>query len=231
MAPTSVSLHHAFQDAAVSSCSTLIRQSHHIGNWFRFITDMHRSVMECHCLWCMKHRNEWSTLCPTFREARDTPFIRHYRCEGTLCSHFKILRLTKCRGRTLHSFWSFSVCVRWNTDVPAHCVSCRLLSAFKKVWGKLSCPQITLPSLSFSLSFFDSNELCHYSHSLLYLPEGSSQLFSVRRRGRPLKQRGGGRGAHWKPCSHVGMWWVYVIPRCIQPLIAVFFIEPVGLWQ
>ena len=143
MAPTSVSLHHAFQDAAVSSCSTLIRQSHHIGNWFRFITDMHRSVMECHCQWCMKHRNEWSTLCPTFREARDTPFIRHYRCEGTLCSHFKILRLTKCRGRTLQSFWSFSVC----DALP--------ISAFfqplKKSEGSYLVPKL-LSSLSLSLS-------------------------------------------------------------------------------
>lgn len=152
MAPASVSLYHVFQDAAVSSCSTLIRQSHHIGNWFRFTTDMHRSVMECHCQWCMKHRNEWSTVCPTFREAWDMPFIRHYRCEGTLCSHFKILRLTKCWGRTplMHLFEVF-LCVRRNTDVPAHCVSCRLLSAFKK-----SLKQVILsPNYSFlSLSLW-----------------------------------------------------------------------------
>lgn len=206
MAPASVSLHHVFQDAVVSSCSPLIRQSHHIGNWFRFTTDIHRSVMECHCQWCMKHRNEWSTLCPTFREAWDVPFIRHYRCEGTLCSHFKILRLTKCCSRTpLKHLFEVFLCVRDEIQMCQRTVfHAVFFQPLKKVWSKLSCPQIIL----FSLSLFDSNELCRYSDSLLYLPEGSSQLFSVRRGGRPLKQRGGGRGAHWKPCSHVGMWWV-----------------------
>lgn len=51
----------------------------------------------------------------------------------------------------------------------------------------------------FSFSFYESNELGCYSHCLLYFPEGSSQLFSIRCGGCPLKQRGGHRG--WARCE------------------------------
>lgn len=66
---------------------------------------------------------------------------------------------------------------------------------------------------------------------LLSLPPFSSRgvisTFLRLVRGPPSKGERDGRGAHWKLCLHVGMWWVYVIPRCSPPLIAVFFIDPV----
>lgn len=83
-------------------------------------------------------------------------------------------------------------------------------------------------------SFFESNTFGSYSHSLLYFPEGSSELFSIRCGGCPLKQRGWGHrgGLAVSPCAHVGKRWVYIMPLLLSALNGSVFHRPsVRLWQ
>lgn len=82
-------------------------------------------------------------------------------------------------------------------------LSAPFLQHFKKseahvtIYFRLGC--CLVHKCLFFFSFYESNERGCYSHSLLYFPEGSSQLFSIRCGGCPLKQRGGHRG--WARCE------------------------------